>query len=300
MGNFMASHLLAGGYRVVTAVHRRAPSTDLLDAGLRVVETAAEAAAEADIVITMLPDTPDVEEVLFGSSGVATGLREGSLVIDMSSISPSATVDFAGRIKAIGAQWLDAPVSGGDVGARAGTLTIMAGGDPAAFDRALPVLRVMGSTVTRIGLAGAGQTCKAANQIVVAGVMSAVAEGLLFAAANGVDPGTVRTAMLGGLANSRVLDLHGSRMIDREFAPGFRARLHSKDLNIALSVAREKGIVLPGTSSAQQLLVSLVAHGGGDLDHSALIKSLELLNGRRVNEPSRGKSLHTDTNEQGD
>jgi 2-hydroxy-3-oxopropionate reductase len=235
------------------------------------------ATAGADAVIIMVPDTPDVEAVLFGAGGVAEGLKPGTLVIDMSSISPTATKEFAAKIAAKGGDYLDAPVSGGEVGAKQATLTIMVGGSEAAFDRAKPLFEAMGKNITLVGDTGAGQTCKVANQIIVALTIEAVAEALTFASKAGADPAKVRQAITGGLATSRILELHGERMIKRTFAPGFRIRLHQKDLNLALQAGRELGVALPNTASTQQLFAAVAAAGGGDLDHSGLVKALETL-----------------------
>jgi 2-hydroxy-3-oxopropionate reductase len=225
----------------------------------------------------MVPDTPDVEAVLFGPGGVAAGLSAGKLVIDMSSISPTATKDFAAKVKALGADYLDAPVSGGEVGAKQATLTIMVGGQQAAFDRAKPLFEAMGKNITLVGENGAGQTCKVANQIIVALTIEAVGEALVFASKAGADPAKVRQALMGGLATSRILELHGERMIKRSFNPGFRIVLHQKDLNLALASAKELGVALPNTASTQQLLSACVAAGGGQLDHSGLVKALEVM-----------------------
>ncbi len=218
----------------------------------------------------------------FGPGGVEAGLSPGKLVIDMSSISPTATKEFAQRIAARGCDYLDAPVSGGEVGAKQATLTIMAGGSPAAFERAKPLFEAMGKNITLVGEVGAGQTCKVANQIVVALTIEAVAEALTFASKAGADPAKVRQALMGGLATSRILELHGERMIKRSFAPGFRIRLHQKDLNLALQAGRDLGVALPNTASAQQLFSAVVAAGGAGLDHSGLVKALETMAGHQV------------------
>ena len=239
---------------------------------------ATSVAAGSEVVILMVPDTADVEAALFGAGGVAAGLRKGSLVIDMSSISPVATKDFASRINALGCDYLDAPVSGGEVGAKAASLTIMVGGPDAAFARGKPLFDLMGKNITHIGVEnGTGQTCKVANQIIVALNIQAVAEALVFAARAGADPAKVRQALMGGFASSRVLEVHAERMIQGSFNPGFRIRLHQKDLNLALSAARELGLALPNTAIAQQMFTSVAAHGGADLDHSALVKAIERL-----------------------
>ena len=278
MGRPMALNLKAAGHDLV--VPERKSLTPELRAAAMVRADSAAVAAESEVVITMVPDTPDVEAVLFGPRGVAEGLKKGTLVIDMSSISPTATRDFAARIEAAGCQWLDAPVSGGEVGAKAGSLTIMVGGSAEAFARAKPLLDVMGRNITHVGEApGAGQVCKVANQIIVALNIQAVAEALTFARKAGADPAAVRQALMGGLASSRILEVHAERMLNRTFAPGFRIRLHQKDLNLALGSAREMGMALPNTAIAQQMFSAVAAQGGSDLDHSALVKAIEALAG---------------------
>lgn len=275
MGAPMAGHLADAGHEIVTTLNRSP-----LPAGLaaQVLATPAEVARAAEVVILMLPDTPDVERVLLAPDGVVAGLRPGALVIDMSTISPIETARFAQTVRAAGGGYLDAPVSGGQVGAQNAALTIMAGGAQADFDRALPLLGLMGKNITLVGaMNGAGQTCKLANQIIVALNIEAVAEALVFAAKAGCDPAQVRKALMGGFAASRVLEVHGERMIGRAFAPGFRIRLHQKDLALALDSARSLGVALPNTASAQQLLGSCAAHGGADADHSALVQALERL-----------------------
>ncbi len=281
MGRPMAGHLRAAGHEV-TVVERKSLTAD--DRSNFSVAASAEAVAAAtEVVIVMVPDTPDVEAVLFGPGGVAAGLKPGSLVIDMSSISPTATKAFAARIKAGGSEYLDAPVSGGEVGAKNAALTIMVGGAQAAFDRALPLFQAMGKNITLVGEEnGAGQTCKVANQIIVALTIEAVGEALVFAAKAGADPAKVRQALMGGLATSRILELHGERMIKRTFAPGFRIELHQKDLNLALQAGRELGVALPNTASAAQLFAACAAAGGAGLDHSAMVKALETLAAHKV------------------
>jgi 2-hydroxy-3-oxopropionate reductase len=233
-------------------------------------------ARDSDIVILMLPDTPDVERVLMGADGVIAGLNPGTLVIDMSTISPIATAQFAEAVRAAGGSYLDAPVSGGEVGAKAGSLTIMVGGAEEDFARALPLFQLMGKNITLVGTAnGAGQTCKLANQIIVALNIEAVAEALVFASKAGCDPARVRQALMGGFAASRILEVHGERMIARSFNPGFRIRLHQKDLALALSSARELGVALPNTATAQELMNACSAKGLRDADHSALVQALE-------------------------
>jgi 2-hydroxy-3-oxopropionate reductase len=233
-------------------------------------------AQKADIIFTMVPDTPHVQDVLFGEHGIAKGLTAGKTVVDMSSISPIATKGFAAQINALGCDYLDAPVSGGEVGAKAASLTIMVGGSEAAFNKVQPLFAVMGKNITLIGDNGSGQTCKVANQIIVALNIEAVGEALLFAAKAGADPAKVRQALMGGLATSRILELHGERMIKRTFNPGFRIELHQKDLNLALEGAKAMGLSLPNTANAQQLMNTCVAHGGAAWDHSGLVRALEI------------------------
>ena len=278
MGRPMAGHLLAAGHELF--VHRVKPiSQHLVDAGAEAVGSPRLVAEVADVVILMVPDTPDVETVLFGANGVAEGIRAGSLVIDMSSISPVATKAFAVRLAEKGVDYLDAPVSGGEVGAKNGALTIMVGGSEAAFERALPLFQLMGKTITRVGGVGDGQTAKVANQIIVGLTIEAVAEALLFARKAGADPARVREALMGGFASSRILELHGERMVKRTFEPGFRIRLHRKDLALALDAAKALELALPNTAATAQLMNAALALGNGDKDHSGLIRTLETLAG---------------------
>jgi 2-hydroxy-3-oxopropionate reductase len=279
MGRPMALNLKQAGHDVY--VPDRASLTDEVRAAATAVLTdAAAVAGQSEVVILMVPDTPDVEGVLFGAHGVAEGLAKGTLVIDMSSISPIATKDFARRINAKGCDYLDAPVSGGEVGAKQATLTIMVGGPDAAFASALPLFQVMGKNITHVGAEnGAGQTCKVANQIIVALNILAVSEALTFASKAGADPAKVRQALMGGFASSKILEVHAERMINHTFNPGFRIRLHQKDLNLALSSAREMAMALPSTAIAQQMFSAVAAQGGSDLDHSAMVKAIEMLAG---------------------
>lgn len=282
MGAPMAGHLLDAGYSVFAGNHRRTPPQWLVEKGLETVNGHDEVARAADIVITMVPDTPQVAEVLFGENGVAAGLSKGKLVIDMSSISPIETEEFARKINALGCDYLDAPVSGGEVGAKAASLTIMVGGPQAAFERARPVFEKMGKNITLVGDNGVGQTTKVANQIVVALTIEAVSEALVFASKAGADPAKVRQALMGGLAASRILEVHGERMINRSFSPGFRIELHQKDLNLALQGAKSLGISLPNTAITQELFNSCAANGGAGEDHSALVRALERMAGHEV------------------
>ncbi|WP_421726153.1 2-hydroxy-3-oxopropionate reductase [Bauldia sp.] len=279
MGRPMAGHLLAAGHELF--VNRVKPvSQFLVDQGATACATPAEVATAADVVILMVPDTPDVDEVLFGTNGVAEALSPGKLVIDMSSISPVATKDFAARIAAKNCGYLDAPVSGGEVGAKNAALTIMVGGSEDDFARALPLFETMGKTITRVGGIGDGQTAKVANQIIVGLTIEAVAEALLFARNAGADPAKVREALMGGFASSRILEVHGERMIKETFDPGFRIRLHNKDMNLAVESARALEIGLPGTALTQQLMNAALGAGDGDLDHSGLIRTLARLSGQ--------------------
>lgn len=275
MGAPMARNLAAAGHDLVVSLNR-SPLPEGLAA--RVVDGPAAVARESEVVITMLPDTPDVERVMLGEGGVAEGIGAGALVVDMSSISPIATARMAQAIRARGAGYLDAPVSGGEVGAKAASLTIMVGGPEAEFERARPLFEVLGRNITLVGEEnGAGQTCKIANQIIVALNIAAVAEALVFASKAGCDPARVRQALLGGFAASRVLEVHGERMIERSFDPGFRIRLHQKDLGLALDAARTLGVALPNTATAQELMNACAARGGAEQDHAALVRALEIL-----------------------
>ena len=281
MGLPMAGHLLAAGHELFAQSRSGVPQA-LRDAGAQACHTATEVAQQADIIFTMVPDTPHVADVLFGDKGIAQGLSAGKTVVDMSSISPIATKEFAAKINALGCDYLDAPVSGGEVGAKAASLTIMVGGLEATFNKVQPLFALMGKNITLIGDNGSGQTCKVANQIIVALNIEAVGEALLFAAKAGADPAKVRQALMGGLATSRILELHGERMIKRTFNPGFRIGLHQKDLSLALSGARALGVALPQTAGAAQLMQVCSANGMQDLDHSALVRALELMAAHEV------------------
>ncbi|WP_338770416.1 2-hydroxy-3-oxopropionate reductase [Massilia sp. METH4] len=276
MGTPMAGHLLRGGHDLFVHDVKPVPA-ELVEAGAQVRNSGREVAQEAEIVIVMVPDTPHVAAVLFDEGGVAEGLAAGKVVVDMSSISPIETKQFAARINALDCDYLDAPVSGGEVGARAASLTIMVGGTHEAFERVKPLFELMGKNITLVGGNGDGQTTKVANQIIVALNIEAVGEALLFAARMGADAGKVRQALMGGFAASRVLEVHGDRMVKRTFDPGFRIELHQKDLNLALASARQLGLSLPNTATAQQLFSACAAHGGKGWDHSALVRALETL-----------------------
>ena len=276
MGRPMSLNLIRGGHELYVHSRHGAPQ-ELVAAGATACDSGMEVAKKADTIITMLPDTPDVAAVLFGAKGVAEGLTRGKIVVDMSSISPVETKQFAQKINALGCQYLDAPVSGGEVGAKAASLTIMVGGSEDAFNKVKRLFELMGKNITLVGGNGDGQTCKVANQIIVALNIEAVGEALLFASKMGADPGKVRQALMGGFASSRILEVHGERMIKRTFNPGFRIVLHQKDLNLALTAARQAGISLPNTATAQELFTACAAHGGKDWDHSALVRALELM-----------------------
>ncbi|MFN7086587.1 MAG: 2-hydroxy-3-oxopropionate reductase [Burkholderiales bacterium] len=281
MGKPMAANLIKGGHTLYLHSRSGVPQ-ELIAAGGKACASAREVAQKADIVITMVPDTPDVEKVLFGAGGVAEGLSKGKIVVDMSSISPLETKKFSNKINDLGCYYLDAPVSGGEVGAKNAALTIMVGGPQAAFDKVKPVFELMGKNITLVGANGDGQTCKVCNQIIVALNIEAVGEALLFAAKAGADPAKVRQALMGGFAASRILEVHGERMIKRTFDPGFRIELHQKDLNLALAGARAMGMSLPNTATAQELFNACVAHGGAKWDHSALVRALEKMANHEV------------------
>jgi len=281
MGAPMAGHLIAGGHELFLPTNRSVPK-ELIEAGGVKCASAKDVAGQADTIFIMVPDTPNVEQVLFGESGVAEGITAGKAVVDMSSISPLATKDFAKRIKELGCDYIDAPVSGGEIGAKAASLTIMCGGSEEAFGRVKPLLDLMGKNITLVGGNGDGQTCKVANQIIVALNIEAVGEALLFASKAGADPAKVRAALMGGFASSKILEIHGERMVKRTFEPGFRIELHQKDLNLALSNARQMGISLPNTATAQELFNSCAAHGGSGWDHSALVRALEMMANHQV------------------
>ncbi len=285
MGVPMARHLMAAGHTLFLKSRRSVPA-DLQGAGGIACDSAADVARKSDIIFLMLPDTPDVAAVLFGEEGVSAGLAPGKTVVDMSSISPIETKGLAARVEDRGCAYLDAPVSGGEVGAKNATLSIMVGGTPEAFAQVKSLLDLIGKTVTHVGPSGSGQIAKVANQIIVALTIEAVAEGLLFASKAGADPAKVREAIAGGLATSRILELHGDRMIRRTFDPGFRIELHQKDLNLALESARAIGVSLPATAIAQQLFSSCVANGGAGWDHSAMVRALEIMANYKVSPPA--------------
>ena len=275
MGGPMAGHLVDNGHDIYVDGSHRVP--DSLRERVYLSNSAKEVAEQTELIILMVPDTPDVEDVLFAEAGVAAGLSAGKIVADMSSISPVQTKEFAKKINDLGCKYLDAPVSGGQVGAENAALTIMVGGDQETFDYVLPVFKLMGQNITLVGGNGDGQTCKVANQIIVALTIEAVGEALLFASKAGADPAKVREALMGGFASSKILEVHGERMINRTFAPGFRIHLHQKDLNLALANARQLQIALPNTATAQELFNAVSAMGESELDHSAMVLALEKL-----------------------
>jgi len=281
MGKPMAGNLIKGGHKLFLN-SRSGVAPELISAGGLSCASAKEVAQKAAIIITMVPDTPDVDRVLFGASGVAEGLTKGKTVVDMSSISPIETKNYAKRINALGCEYLDAPVSGGEVGAKNAALTIMVGGPQSAFDKVKPIFDLMGKNITLVGGNGDGQTCKVANQIIVALNIEAVGEALLFASKAGADPAKVRQALMGGFAASRILEVHGERMIKRTFDPGFRIELHQKDLSLALAGARALGVSLPNTATAQELFNACSANGGAKWDHSGMVKALEKMSNHDI------------------
>ena len=274
MGTPMAEHLIKAGHEVFLFSLPSVPQS-LVAAGGIACACGKEVAQKADIIITMVPDTPHVAAALFDANGIAEGLSAGKIVVDMSSISPLETKEFARKINALGCEYLDAPVSGGEVGAKNATLSIMVGGSEAAFTTVKPLFELMGKNITLVGGNGDGQTAKVANQIIVALNIEAVGEALLFAAKAGADPAKVREALMGGFASSKILEVHGERMVKRTFNPGFRIELHQKDLNLALSSARQLGLSLPNTATAQELFNSCDAQGGRAWDHSGMVRALE-------------------------
>ena len=281
MGTPMARHLATAGHQLFVHTRSKLPEA-ISTSGATVCASASEVAERADIIFIMVPDTPDVEKVLFSDTGVAAGLKKSAsaarkVVVDVSSISPIATKAFAQKINALGCDYLDAPVSGGEVGAKNATLSFMVGGTEEVFARVKPLFELMGKNITLVGGNGDGQTAKVANQIIVALNIEAVAEALVFAAKAGADPAKVRQALMGGFASSKILEVHGERMIKRTFEPGFRIELHQKDLNLALSTARTLGVSLPNTATAQELFNACAAHDGKASDHSAMVKALEKL-----------------------
>ncbi len=277
MGKPMARNVLKAGYPLTVHNRSRAAVQELAQDGAVAASSPAQVAAASDVVITMLPDSPDVELVVAGKDGIFAAARPGLLIIDMSTISPLVARRLAQDAQARGMEMLDAPVSGGDVGAQNATLSIMVGGTQTAFQRALPVLQAIGKNIVRIGDSGAGQVTKAANQVVVGLTIEAIGEALVLATKAGVDPAKVRQALLGGFASSRVLDVHGQRLLDRNFKPGARVRTHYKDLDIALALGKEFQVPLPVTAYVHEMFAALLAAGDGNLDHSSLVTVLEKL-----------------------
>ena len=276
MGTPMAEHLIKAGHEVFLFSIPSIPES-LVQAGGKARASGKDVAANAEVIFIMVPDTPHVASALFDPNGIAEGLSSGKIVVDMSSISPIETKEFAKKVNALGCQYLDAPVSGGEVGAKNATLSIMVGGSQETFDKVKPLFELMGKNITLVGGNGDGQTAKVANQIIVALTIEAVGEALLFAAKAGADPAKVRAALMGGFASSKILEVHGERMVKRTFNPGFRIELHQKDLNLALSSARKLGVSLPNTATAQELFNSCAAHGGAAWDHSGMVRALEIM-----------------------
>jgi 2-hydroxy-3-oxopropionate reductase len=270
MGKPMARNLLRAGYPLIVLNRSRAPMDELAGEGAQTGSSPQDLAARSDVVITMLPDSPDVESVALGSDGIIAGIRDGALWIDMSTIAPATTKRVAAELARKNVTSVDAPVSGGEKGAIDAALSIMVGGSDEAFERAKPIFEALGKNIVHVGELGAGQVTKACNQIVVGVTIEAVAEALTLAELSGVDPNKVRAALLGGFAQSKILEVHGQRMIDRTFNPGFKARLHRKDMNIAANAGDEHGIDLAATKLVRERFDQLIARGDGDRDHSAL------------------------------
>ena len=283
MGKPMANHLIDAGHKLYSCTNISEIHPDLLAKGLHICDNPSEVAANAEVIITMLPDTEDVEKVLMGSKGVLKQIKPGKIIIDMSSISPSETRNFAYQANEVGCEYLDAPVSGGQTGAESASLTIMVGGNQQTFEQCKPLFDILGQNITLVGEVGNGQICKIANQIIVALNIEAVAEALVFASKAGADPAKIRNALMGGFASSRVLEVHAEKMIKRQFEPGFRVDLHRKDLKLALNAAQELGVSLPNTANTMQLFNACAAQGGGDRDHSSLVQSLELAANHKIN-----------------
>lgn len=281
MGAPMAEHLINGGHEVFLHTRSDIPAA-LVEQGGIACSSAKEVAEKADVIFTMVPDTPHVESALFAEDGVAAGLTTGKTVVDMSSISPIATKGFAQRIEDLGCNYMDAPVSGGEVGAKAASLSIMIGSSEQTFEQVKPLLELMGKNINRVGGVGDGQTCKVANQIIVALNLQAVSEALVFASKAGADPGKVREALMGGFASSKILEVHGERMVKRTFDPGFRIELHQKDLNLALENAKIMGLSLPNTALTQQMFSTCVANGGAAWDHSAIVRATEIMGNHEI------------------
>jgi len=275
MGRPMALNLRKAGHELWVYARRAESMKPLSDEGAKPCAAPQEVAANADITFICVADTPDVEQVIMGDKGLLAGVRRGAVVVDMSTISPVTTRRFAKELAARGADMLDAPVSGGEIGAVNGTLSIMVGGSPDVFERVKPYFECMGKNIVLVGGNGAGQVAKACNQIVVGVTIEAVSEALAFARRNGVDAGKVRDALMGGFAGSKILEVHGKRMLDNEFKPGFKVKLHQKDLRIVIEAAHQLGLALPGTALVAQHLNALMGSGDGELDSSAIVKVVE-------------------------
>jgi 2-hydroxy-3-oxopropionate reductase len=290
MGKPMARNLIKAGYSLVVHNRSRPSVEELAQEGARPAASPQELAAQSEVVITMLPDSPEVDQVFAGDRGVLAGARRGTLLIDMSSISPIVARRLAAEAERRGMDMLDAPVSGGEAAAIGASLSIMIGGKAAAVERAMPIFQSLGKNIVHIGDAGAGQVTKAANQVVVGLTIAAVSEALVLARKAGVDPVKVRQALLGGFAQSRVLDAHGQKMLERNFKPGFRIRLHEKDLSIALATGKEYGVPLMLTAALDQMMNAMKVMGRGDLDHSGLVTFIEGLAKIEVERLEDGKS----------
>ncbi|MGJ3354001.1 2-hydroxy-3-oxopropionate reductase [Providencia sp. Je.9.19] len=283
MGAPMAANLIKGGHELAVNTRGNLPAS-LIESGAKAYSNPKEVTENSDVIFIMVPDTPQVAEVLFGENGCGFANLKGKIIVDMSSISPIETKEYAKKINELGGQYLDAPVSGGEVGAQQGTLSIMVGGEEASFSKVKPLFELMGKNISLVGGNGDGQTCKVANQIIVALTIEAVAEALVFASKAGADPARVREALMGGFASSRILEVHGERMVKRTFDPGFRISLHQKDLNLALQGAKALSMSLPNTATCQELFNLCAAHGGENNDHSALVKAIEIMANHKLSD----------------
>lgn len=283
MGAPMAANLIKGGHELAVNTRGNLPAL-LLESGAKAYSNPKEVTENSDVIFIMVPDTPQVAEVLFGENGCGFANLKGKIIVDMSSISPIETKEYAKKINELGGQYLDAPVSGGEVGAQQGTLSIMVGGEEASFAKVKPLFELMGKNISLVGGNGDGQTCKVANQIIVALTIEAVAEALVFASKAGADPARVREALMGGFASSRILEVHGERMVKRTFDPGFRISLHQKDLNLALQGAKALSMSLPNTATCQELFNLCAAHGGENNDHSALVQAIEIMANHKLSD----------------
>jgi len=279
MGGPMALNLMKGGYKLWGYSRRPEAMKKLVDAGATACTSAAEVAKHADVIFLIVSDTPDVESVIFGENGIAKGVRKGSVIVDMSTISPTATKVFAERLAKQGVEMLDAPVSGGEGGAISGTLSIMVGGKDKVFEQVKPLFECMGKNIVHVGDNGAGQVAKSCNQIVVAVTIQAVAEALTFASKNGADAAKVRDALMGGFAGSKVMEVHGKRMLDNDFRPGFKVGLHQKDMRIVMETAHQLGMALPAAALVTQNLNALMGTGDSELDSAAIVKVVQRMSG---------------------